>query len=88
MAATISSKDMPRPAFSRSFLSRSHRNGFTKASYQHVCLLSSPLYHHDYVSTDPANRRALLLRATVLSGGLERYFSGHDLASGLELPSL
>ena len=32
---------MRRPAFSRSFLSGSHRNGFTQGSYQDVCLLSS-----------------------------------------------
>src|SRR5882724_2843677 len=41
-AATISSKDIPRPTFSRSFLSGSHRNGFTEASYQQVCLCHHP----------------------------------------------
>src|SRR5437016_10612354 len=40
--ATISSKDIPRPTFSRSFLSGSHRNGFTEASYQQVCLCHHP----------------------------------------------
>src|SRR6266436_43036 len=41
-AATISSKDIPRPTFSRSFLSGSHRNGFTEAPYQQVCLCHHP----------------------------------------------
>src|SRR6266568_7258834 len=40
-ARTISSKEMPRPDFKRSFLTGSHRKGFTHEVYQSVCLLSS-----------------------------------------------
>ncbi len=39
-------------------------------------------------ANDPANRRALLLRASVLSGRLERYGSVHDFASDREQLSL